>query len=349
MRDRYRREGFTLIELLVVIAIISVLIGLLLTAVQKVRAAAARAQCLNNLRQIGLAVHGNASANGDRFVRAGEHFAGGSKTQCFQSPLLLILPDLEQDSVYRAYTLSERHNEGQNAAVAASGLWPKLAAYRCPTNPLNSADKDPEGHPYTDYAFLPYVEISAAAAAQTGVAAGRYESACTPAAYPANYYQGYTPAGSDVPASKAYQLRPSSQIGLLMASQLYAGAAPLSASTDGLSNCVLVYEDVGRTEKMDGSGGPPNSYLDPVDGRGRRHWRAFEPDSSSGCSGPINNTLTPWTAHDRGPNNEWYSFHGDGAHACFGDGRAQFVSSRTDLRVVYAMGTRAGGELDAAP
>jgi prepilin-type N-terminal cleavage/methylation domain-containing protein len=98
---RRRRRGFTLIELLVVVAIIAVLIGLLLPAVQKVREAANRANCQNNLKQIGLAVHQYVNAN--EFMPTlgyGPTMNGGPGNQA--SPFYHLLPHLEQQAAYNS-------------------------------------------------------------------------------------------------------------------------------------------------------------------------------------------------------------------------------------------------------
>src|SRR5204862_926843 len=114
---RHSPRGFTLIELLVVIAIIAVLIGLLLPAVQKVREAAARMSCQNNLKQIGLALHSYQSQTGYFPPGALRSPATGTVGPFYRkfgvttngvnhSWTVFILPYLEQDSLYRQYNIN---------------------------------------------------------------------------------------------------------------------------------------------------------------------------------------------------------------------------------------------------
>jgi prepilin-type N-terminal cleavage/methylation domain-containing protein/prepilin-type processing-associated H-X9-DG protein len=125
-----RRRGFTLIELLVVIAIIAVLIALLLPAVQAAREAARRAQCVNNLKQLGLAVHNYVSANSVLPAQS-MYPASANLSQGWSfSWYLSILPQLEQQAVFNAVNFS---SQAYGADQTTAG-YNQLATLLCPSD-----------------------------------------------------------------------------------------------------------------------------------------------------------------------------------------------------------------------
>jgi prepilin-type N-terminal cleavage/methylation domain-containing protein len=129
---RTNRRGFTLLELVVVIAIIGVLLGLLLSAVQKVRAGAGHAECANNLRQLALAA-AQGQADHRTLPRALSFWPGQGPPAPLAGPLWHLLPYLEQSALYRKPLVVDRSA-------------PRLRLFQCPSDPTASS-----GSPTSSY------------------------------------------------------------------------------------------------------------------------------------------------------------------------------------------------------
>lgn len=364
---RNRRAGFTLVELMVVIAIISILIGLLLPAVQKVRAAANRAKCANNMRQIGLACLNFESTNGG-LPRGSEHIwiDGGAvlhKVQDLQSTFTLILPYIEQGTLAEGYDLRFRYNQTPGN-IAVAGNVPPI--FYCPENQLSGdrtdGKRDSAGFGCADYTPLPYSQLNPDGSSNSTTF---WPTALTGKQYPTAFYKDFG-VGTDafVNPAKTWQLDQSLNSVTNAPIDALFGLPQMGDITDGTSNSMMIIEDVGQNEKMLQTGVSdvnPNSYIDPVLLIASRHWRWANPDIASGQSKKVNSAKNAtytipdptdncaWANHDCGPNSEMFSFHGNGAYAVFADGHVVFVRETTSKAVLRALATRSDGKNEVIP
>jgi prepilin-type N-terminal cleavage/methylation domain-containing protein/prepilin-type processing-associated H-X9-DG protein len=319
-----RARGFTLIELLVVIAIIAILIALLLPAVQAARAAARRIQCVNNLKQIGIGMHNHHDTQGT--------LPWGAKNSPAQSWVFLVLPYMEQISMYNAANLNQASTAFANSTVAQA----KLSVFNCPSDPLAGA-----------------TWISANLTTVPNRAKGNYVVNWGNS----DYEQNMTTADSFAPANLGAFATVTSIRGPFRVNNTTTAILPYGIRdiTDGTSNTMMTSEirivgDFGGKSDARGdvwsgttkcgymftAATTPNSLIvDQLDGK-------------NGCPNP---KFDPPCYQASGAQREFNaarSYHAGGVDVLFSDGSVKFIKDTVNLSTWRALSTMNGEEIISA-
>ena len=328
---RVNGRAFTLIELLVVIAIIAILIGLLLPAVQKVREAAARTKCSNNLKQLGIAMHSYHDAY-NVFPRNYAAQVGGNAWEAL-SANYLILPYLEQTGLYFQFQ-GNIHNWGTTHDVL---MKTPLAVFQCPSADLPGNPGDYWCGPGTNYGW------STGSSVETVWAGSRFNGMIA--------YQSDRKM-TDVKDGLS---------NTLLASEFLAGSGAMGSpgkfpldvfyTSDGLF-AAIVNKDFPTVAELTTIGSMARSSPSGVRGNNGGMWAWYAAGQSTLNTAATPNWQYPTSGGDCCPGgaHDWgygiippRSGHTGGVNALLGDGSVHFIRDTVDLITFQRLGNRNDG------